>query len=465
MLAPPAEPFPLWTLAKDNAGEYDFGSKVSYKRNGRGVAEGYRANSLYKKGTGKNPEEYAGWSIDPYYAEEWSPSVKYKELDKVWYEVGDSKAYSKYYLYFASVRYFGGTSPPNEEEDDDGIRTWQLFTEPSANATKTLWMPMRKIAGNWGDVTVTGTLETGYGATGPIGPLNYPFDNTAPDNFVYTLNQDLSPQATPRRDFYGVNSRFEGNPYDRNVYSFSFYQNNELIPRKKGVHMAQVLKESGTPAYALNEREWGYTFYAFGAGAGIGNRYPFNYGFGNFNGSLGFSIEMWPNDVDSNVELVTMPINGSRVGLENPNNAQFSCNGSVSDIFGGDVSPDNGFVTQPTPAEFQKLYISARFNCPTFQGRKFDMRFFVSKISYYWKLMPSPNGVGDGYYRQVFNPVQTSLVQMSFDTKDESFRHKATDPTTNLQYDLPWVCGMVDLQGISPPRTSTSVGSLGFKFD
>ena len=50
--------------------------------------------------------------------------------------------------------------------------------------------------------------------------------------------------------------------------------------------MAQVLKQGGNPVYALNEREWGYTFYAAGAGAGLGTTYPFNYGFGNFNGSL-----------------------------------------------------------------------------------------------------------------------------------------------------------------------------------
>ena len=465
MLAPPAEPFPLWTLEKDNAGEYDFGSKVSYKRNGRGVAEGYRANSLYKKGTGKNPEQYAGWSIDPYYAEEWSPSIKYKEGDKVWYEVGDPKAYSKYYLYFASVRYFGGTGYPNEEEDDDGVRTWQLFTEPSANATKTLWMPIRKIAGNWGDATIGGDISSGVYASGTVGPLNYPTNNIVPDNFIYSLNPDLSPQPTPRKDFYGVNSKFEGNPYDRNVYSFSLYENNQLISRKKGVHMAQVLKQGGNPVYALNEREWGYTFYAAGAGAGLGTTYPFNYGFGNFNGSLGFSIEMWPNDVDENIELVTMPIGGNRVGLENQNSVQFYCNGNVNNIFGGDVNPDNGFVTPPTNPANQKLYVRATFNCPTFQGRNFTMRFFMSKISYYWKQYPPMTEGGSPFYREVYNPPQGSVVEMSFDTKDDSFRYKATDPTTNLEYDLAWVCGMVDLQGISPPRTSTSIGSIGFKFD
>ena len=174
---------------------------------------------------------------------------------------------------------------------------------------------------------------------------------------------------------------------------------------------------------------------------------------------------MWPNDVDENIELVTMPIGGNRVGLENQNSVQFYCNGNVNNIFGGDVNPDNGFVTPPTNPANQKLYVRATFNCPTFQGRNFTMRFFMSKISYYWKQYPPMTEGGSPFYREVYNPPQGSVVEMSFDTKDDSFRYKATDPTTNLEYDLAWVCGMVDLQGISPPRTSTSIGSIGFKFD
>ena len=461
MPAPPTEPYPEWSLNDNNAGKYEFGSKVSYKQ--YGITSGYRANSLYVKANTLPPPENAGWTYDKYYALEWSPSRKYQIGDKVWYEVGDPTKYSKYYIYLASPRYFGGTAPPNEEEDLDGIRTWELYFEANDIKGTTFTIPMRNKSGHLGSIN---------SKTGQImgGESTYNDDKAAPDAFTYSSEPSPEQASSLSR----ITSIFEGGPYDEYVYEFWNYDSYgaRKSHRKRGIHRAQLVKEGkyGYPSSYKNiaERQWIFTSYP-SAGYYNRNHFPYLQNYPDdrppsqyyFKESYGFSVEMWQSAPDSEVELVTRsmaltqqnPYNWS--SFSQGNKFEFNPYTTGGGAFGGDTHPETGVTI---PSQGGKIEFFAYMNCPTFHARKVTFYLYVSEQSYYWKkyevTVKDPNtGVEETFvsYGQVYNEIAYSTKTLSFNTSDASYKYEAI-----------WKIG--EQFFTAGPRTSILVGYLGHSF-
>jgi hypothetical protein len=477
---PNLEPYPAWSEADDIAGKYEFVSKVSYTDpyDTRKRVFGYRANELYVKGTKDTydprhiapPPRNGGWTLDKHYALEWSPSLKYQTGDKVWFEVGDPTKYSQYYIYIASPRYFGGHGRPNEEEDDDGIRTWELFFEQtySFNSTvnpppSTFTIPVRKKVGNHGGINNDGgtsTLET------------YPA-NTYPEDYNAGGYPNSGNVNIP---WNRINSKYEASPYDVGCYEFWTYDKNGTVKthRRRGIHRAQIYKnESQNAEVGLKEvadRQWFFVNqnYTYGFTYSTQN-FPFFYSdevYSTYNFSyrsgLGFSIEMWPSMQDSDFELVTKNyITKKTFNSDYRGYPFFDVLSEGVSMFGGDTNPSNGEETPPSPSQQCIMKVIARFNCATFCDRKILLRFSVVQSSYYWKqeVTYDENGFPHVYYNPVALESVASVIIQELDTKDSSYISDLTSVGS-----VPFLVKEYNFSNRLSPRTFTSISLIGWSF-
>lgn len=302
MIAKRADVLPFWEAQKAKLGVYGPNSLVFYQKTPDDAGYAYRAKNPYTETVQPPDENKDNWEIDKTYAVPWKENGKYEADSRVYYFNG-----SRAYVYRPSVRYFGGSQPPNEEVDSDGIRTWQIemnyrygnygywfYEQPKPDCE--VLIPVKKYGG------YTGDKVTGMGATFPeerffdayyedYNGQQYSFY----DNILYYLEQT----GKQSKDYSEINSVFQSNPYDTGTYIFyedKLDSDNKPIHRQKGIHRAErfrrlyVENENANVYYKYAKSQYVHTSYSFFSDSYIK--------------AHGFAIEMWPNISESDYELV-----------------------------------------------------------------------------------------------------------------------------------------------------------------
>lgn len=113
--------YPDWSEKDAKAGRYTVGSKVAYKSSD-GIERIFQANEGYAGGISP-PDNDDTWNFVEDVIYDWKAEMKYK--------IGSVVRYNGL-QYIATKRYRGGSSPPSDELDPDGIRTWMLNYEDGA---------------------------------------------------------------------------------------------------------------------------------------------------------------------------------------------------------------------------------------------------------------------------------------------------------------------------------------------
>ena len=308
-IAKKAENLPVWTENKGVSGFYRPNSVVYYQKNKDTAGYAYKAKSTYIPSNIPPPDD-ANWGIDYTYASEWKADGKYKYGSRVYYFNGQ-----KAYAYVASVRYFGGSGKPNEEVDEDGIRTWELEVTynlysyygwwNNGSTIPTFLFPVRKVAGYTGGdrawpYNVLYPEERYEGRSYQDYDGNYQSINGVLDIYLYEKNYI-------KKDYSDWNSKYQSYAYDDRTYRFSedkYDSNYNPIPLKKGIHYAKWRKK--------NNESNGYTYtsdnpnpYANAESQFVHTiKYsPFGI-YAEYFDINGFSIEMWPNIADDEFALV-----------------------------------------------------------------------------------------------------------------------------------------------------------------
>ena len=299
-IAKRADLLPVWTEEKGVSGYYGPNSLVFYQKKPELAGYAYRAKSTYIS-SNIPPDEDSNWEIDYTFSNKWSVDGKYKLGSRVYYFNGQYT-----YAYVASRRYFGGSGKPNEEVDEDGIRTWELeVTYYGAFDLPTFLFPVRKVAGYLG-----GNRAWPYNVLDPeeryVGRSYQDYDgiyqsiNGALDAYLYEKNYI-------KKDYSDWNSKFQSFAYDNRTYIFSedkYDSNYNPIPLKKGIHYAKWRKK--------NSESNGYTYTSDNPNpyANAESQFVHTIKYSYFGFYLeyfdihGFSIEMWPNIEDDEFALV-----------------------------------------------------------------------------------------------------------------------------------------------------------------
>lgn len=110
--------YAYWKEEDAKAGLYTINSKVAYKSSD-GIERVFKANEDYI-GSIKPPDIDDTWDYVEDIVYDWDAGMKYK--------IGSVVNYNGL-QYVATRRYRGGTAPPTDELDPDGIRTWMLNYE------------------------------------------------------------------------------------------------------------------------------------------------------------------------------------------------------------------------------------------------------------------------------------------------------------------------------------------------
>lgn len=435
------EPYPLWEISK--ASEYKHGSKVSWFDIRSKQTYGYKANSLYKDGKVNGvvvePPEYFGWTIDPYYVPSWKSDEKYAVGNRVYFEVGDpTKGFSRQYIYLATSRYFGGNGPPNEELDEDGIRTWTLWFEPQRSFSDELFLtlPFRKLF----------NLRGRDSCTDPEEFYNY---TAGLDDSDYYFRDDGKQLKSPPSDSF--NSIFESNPYDEYVYEFKkTLADNTIVPRRKGVHMAELRKEQGL---SWAKRQHNYTDYRRFTSAGAESPYPFFIQsktpvFG-FLGKVpifeyGFSMEMWPNISYDDFELTTHNVKGegSNVFID----ILFD-GGSAS----GEMEGGTGSGGSVIPPQSDKTRVVISTNNHSFINRTVTFKLGITTTT------TTPTGDGTTTSRSSFK-----FESLALDTNEDSYKSATREDGTH-KWELRDKDNGFDWSNRSRSNTEVGIGSLSVR--
>lgn len=308
MIAKRADALPAWDKKKAEQVGYTVGNRVWHEPSGFA----YRAIAFTDSGA--SPEsDPSSWQIDWDYAMPWREGTRYKIGARVYYNNGRST-----YVYVASPRYFGGGSPPNEEEDNDGIRTWELdikydlksgtfgYNIPPLSAKSEFLYPVK---------TVVGWTPTGKHSFNRLDPEEWYSGNLPPDNgsgnyatlgmndfseFYKNIDDEIGVD-----DYSKINSVYQSHPYDTKCYSFVELKPNddgEYEHVREGTHMAYYRKRlRGNPQEG---------FYS-NAVSQVAYMYDWNDPYVDktiYYNPHGFSIEMWPS-ANSN-EFVLVPSAG-----------------------------------------------------------------------------------------------------------------------------------------------------------
>lgn len=110
--------YPDWSEKDAKAGRYTINSKVAYKSSD-GIERVFQANEDYV-GSIKPPDNDDTWDYLEDIVYDWKAGMQYK--------IGSVVNYNRV-QYVATRRYRGGSLPPTDEVDLDGIRTWMLNYE------------------------------------------------------------------------------------------------------------------------------------------------------------------------------------------------------------------------------------------------------------------------------------------------------------------------------------------------
>jgi hypothetical protein len=499
-IAKKADSLPVWDEGKGVSGFYGPNSVVYYQKNKDTAGYAYRAKSTYIASNIPPPED-ANWEIDYTYASEWKADGKYKYGSRVYYFNGQ---YS--YAYIASNRYFGGSGKPNEEVDEDGIRTWELeVTYLSTNygwyntgKVPTFLFPVRKVGGYLG-----GDRAWPYNVLHPEeryeGRYYYDYNgnqqsiNGVLDAYLYEKNYI-------KKDWSDLNSKYQSYAYDNRTYRFvedKLDSKGNSIPLKKGTHFAKWRKknsesngftytEDNPNPYANAESQFSFTI-----------KYSFFGFYADYWDMNGFSIEMWPNIADDEFTLVpstTIYANyfywDYNQGIRYAPYPQFQGDGRDYTYGwsgnGGFPHPDGGTGgygdAQPPDSECKASLAFTRYN-PAFSDLNCTYCFNVHTQKYKWDPYdiycegPLPDRIPyvcDIGYNLVVDGIESvDFKKESATTKDDNFN--CTDDTVTINGQTYIVTNRqnlvrsvqlgseVDFSSYKVPMTSVNIGYAGFK--
>lgn len=302
MIAKRADILPFWEESKAKLNQYGPNSVVYYQKTPDSAGYAYRATSATYVETLQPPDiNYENWSIDKTYAVPWKADGKYEVGSRVFYFNG-----SRSYVYTPTVRYFGGNQPPNEELDEDEIRTWEIEMEYDYSGYNIFYgnygpdflFPVKKFVG------YTGSKVGSFNPTDPEErPMTFSVEIGA-GNYA-ELRADvvyyLETEGIISKDYAEINSIYQSFPYDDGVYVFieNFNKDGTKIHNKKGMHRAKYLKKINPL-----DKYYKYANSQFVHTLGYSSYYGYTYGSLLYYKPHGFSIEMWPSVSDSDYELV-----------------------------------------------------------------------------------------------------------------------------------------------------------------
>ena len=110
--------YPIWSVEDARAGVYHIGSMVAYSPD-KVLRYIYIATEDYAGGI-NSPDIETGWTYLDTITDDWQSGKLYKQGNVVRFNG---------LLYVATRRYRDGGLPPNEELDQDGVRTWMISYE------------------------------------------------------------------------------------------------------------------------------------------------------------------------------------------------------------------------------------------------------------------------------------------------------------------------------------------------
>lgn len=458
-IAKKSDLLPVWSAGKGASGYYGPNSVVFYQKDPELAGYAYRAKSTYIP-SNIPPDEDSNWEIDYTYSNKWVASGKYKLGSRVYYFNGQYT-----YAYVASRRYFGGSGKPNEEVDDDGIRTWELEADYHkdiygymyAGGLPTVLFPVRKVGGYIG-----GDRAWPYNPQYPEeryegrnyydGNGNYNSINPSLDLYLYKEN-------IQKKDYSDINSKYQSYAYDSRTYIFTKDKPNSdgvYENTKKGEHYAKWRKRNSTGNWTEtnpNPYKFAESQYAFTA------RYTFVFGwnFVDYFDIHGFSIEMWPNIAINEFSLVastTADYNNYwwlySYGLTYAPNVRF--NGDAGyyiyglGLTGGGKSPDGEQEWESNPPD-EQCTASALFErrSPAFSDLNCEYYFNVDTQKMKWEPFPiylaDENGNlyfwKNGYNLEQDGEVSTEFIKHSATTRDDDFRCTNTAGSQGPPYVAP----------------------------
>lgn len=295
MIAKRADVLPFWDVSRAKLNQYGPNSVVYYQDSPDSAGYAYRANQNYQETLQPPDINSENWTIDNTFAVPWKEDGKYKIGSRVFHFNG-----ARAYVYTPTVRYFGGNQPPNEELDDDGIRTWELemdypYIQNASYVETEFLFPLKKFVGYTGSKV---------GSFSPIDPEERPITSVVDINgTLYQYREEIVGYLSEKKiisdDWNELNSIYQSNPYDTDVYVFQKLntQNDTYTHLKKGIHRALYLKQLSVDFPASYDTKY-YTY----AKSQFVHTYSPNTN--NYYKPSGFCIEMWPSVSESDYELV-----------------------------------------------------------------------------------------------------------------------------------------------------------------
>lgn len=435
MIAKRADVLPFWDISRAKLNQYGPNSVVYYQTSPDSAGYAYRANNTYTE-TNQPPDQNSqNWTVDKSFAVPWKEDGKYEIGSRVYYFNG-----ARAYVYTPTVRYFGGKQPPNEELDEDGIRTWELemtysYNQSNYTADTEFLTPVKKFVGFTGSKV---------GSFDPVDPEERPVSYSI--NIGGTIEegkdeivQYLQEKGIISSDYYEFNSIYQSNPYDSGVYVFQKLntQDGSYTHLKKGIHRALYMKQQSIDFPSSYDKKY-YTY--------AKSQYVYTQNYSNiyYSRFSGFAIEMWPNVSESDYELVPtsglysvfgsffvyggVPRHGVAITPEYDYGTPFdtiSFNGEIPDDPNG-VGGSEG--TNPEDLKYDAVFTRST---PAFNYR--ISKFAVLRNDYIfngYEAIPyqvNEGGVWVNKYNYVQRPYSGPFYSMSYqtiDSMDESYVEK-----------------------------------------
>lgn len=479
-IAKKADNLAPWDANKGVSGFYGPNSVIYYQKTPDVAGYAYRAKSTYIA-SNIPPDEDSNWEIDYTYASAWRPDGKYKIGSRVYYFNGQYA-----YAYIASLRYFGGTGKPNEEVDEDNIRTWELEMDyypdlySSTNNKQTSFLfPIRKVAGYdggtkaypWSPLFSEERMigRTYYDGQGNYNPINGDLDD-------YLWREDIV-----KKDYSDINSRYQSYAYDSRTYIFTEDKpvNGVYPPRKKGIHYAKWRRLNSVGSYTKeNPNPYANAEYQhFWTG-----RYNwYNQAYPDYYERHGFSIDIWPNITESDYALVPTTSQFNYIWWMYYNYVSYSADvrfggddsGSYSLSLSGGWSIPDQYPQAPYPPDGIQCKASLLFyrqnpafndlNCTYF----FNARTQKLKIDRYTNYGIDANGnpyfLSYGYNLVPDGEPEDKYIKESSTTKDDDFKcdvlyHDNIVRSTEKN-------NAVDFSGYRIPMTTVDIWYTGWRIE
>ena len=473
--------FQDWSSADAAKNLYEIGSQVYYEvpvpsGQHQPTGYGYTANDRVLLEEYKTlPPNSPAWNIHPYYAPLWDSGRKYKKGDRVFHII--SKKYdnepldlNEAYIYKATLRYNGGSKPPNEEVDPDGIRTWELESKlipEKLLPTMRPWLfPVKKKKGIFQDLDTTNGRnnafadeiyhpEEGRDYTGWVDPSLYDEDN----------NLIEPPPIVPKQYEAWHTSVFQADPYNEDVYTVEGLKENPaydpnppsgvvseyFIPFRleKAIHWGKWTKDYGWLLASLNwanlrmdekkywlvaDRQFVYT-----RSQPVDPWYPAQPAWVTYSDAKGFSMEMWGSISSDNIELIN-------AGLESfypvDNLPRIDAWITPVQVFGETTDYEGNVVSAGTPEEQCKSQVVINFNNPSFINRTVTIFINITSTQYVWEKdyqysfiydddgllidkTPILDGNGDWVFYWVYKaqPTKYRTVTQRYNTSDSVYKY------------------------------------------